>query len=118
LKPSAADQLWGKLIRALKEEKLPGQPTINLEEIEIVVTLPRAEDAAMGGPLVYLADRKYILVNISGKAESRHFAFGVYKKQFAWPDENDIALAVDEATDGAVTAIIKELKAITPVPKS
>ncbi len=108
--PSIASRLWFKLDQALRKENCRSSPKVLLEEGEVVVTLPRAEDAAMGGPLVWLADRKYLLVNISGKVESKIYTAGVYKKQFSYPDADDVAVAVNEAVDGAVIDIIKQLK--------
>ena len=108
--PDIATQLWIKLEAALQREGLAGKPAVMLKEAEVVVTLPRAEDAAMGGPLVWLADRKYLLVNIHGTVNARSFSAGVYKKQFSWPDESDIAHAVDEATSDAVARILIVLK--------
>lgn len=108
--PDIATQLWSKLDRALSKGALHKSPRIVLEEAEVVVALPRSEDVAMGGPLVWIADRKYLRVDITGKVESRAFTSGVYKKQFSYPDEKDIAAAVDEAVDSAVLAIISELK--------
>lgn len=108
--PNAPQQLWQKLDETFKREQPTIKPVVELEQLDVVVTLPNSEDVFIGGPLVLVANRKYLRVDISGTVNTKKFSFGVYKKMFSAPNAQDIASAVDEATSGAVTEIINHVK--------
>lgn len=84
-------------------------PNVTLDEAEVVVTLPRGEDAAMGGPLVWVLHRKYIQVNLSGTIDGQAYAGNAYEQQFSYPDDRDLAQAIEAAVARATGNILRKL---------